>query len=80
MSRMISGGSAGLRMMIALPVRAPPTASMACAVVSVNSSMLARVPGPADLRGDRGDDLGVAHRRHARSPPRRSGSSPGRRR
>ena len=27
---------------------APPTASMACAVVSVNSSMLARVPGPAE--------------------------------
>jgi hypothetical protein len=48
-SRMISGGSAGLRMMIALPRAAPPTFSMACEVVSVNSSMLARVPGPADL-------------------------------
>jgi hypothetical protein len=48
-SRMISGGSAGLRMMTALPRPAPPTASMACAVVSVNSSMLARVPGPADF-------------------------------
>ena len=48
-SRMISGGSAGLRMMIALPVQAPPTASIAAAVVSVNSSMLARVPGPADF-------------------------------
>src|SRR3984893_5095583 len=48
-SRMISGGSAGLRMMIALPRRAPPTVSMACEVVSVNSSMFARVPGPADL-------------------------------
>ena len=28
---------------------APPTVSIACAVVSVNSSMLARVPGPADF-------------------------------
>jgi hypothetical protein len=46
---MISGGSAGLRMMIALPRGAPPTTSMALAVVSVNSSMLARVPGPALL-------------------------------
>ncbi len=46
---MMSGGSAGLRTMIALPRRAPPTTSMAFAVVSVNSSMLARVPGPADL-------------------------------
>ena len=42
-------GSAGLRMMIALPRLAPPTDSIALAVVSVNSSMLARVPGPADL-------------------------------
>ena len=47
-SRMMSGGSAGLRMMIALPRAAPPTAVMAADVVSVNSSMLARVPGPAD--------------------------------
>src|SRR3954454_1478563 len=46
--RIISGGSTGFRMMIALPRRAPPTASTAAAVVSVNSSMLARVPGPAD--------------------------------
>ena len=46
---MISGGSAGLRMMIALPVQARPTASIACEVVSVNSSMFARVPGPADF-------------------------------
>ncbi len=45
---MISGGSAGLRMMIALPRAAPPTDSIACEVVSVNSSMLARVPGPAE--------------------------------
>jgi hypothetical protein len=35
--------------MIALPRSAPPTTSMARAVVSVNSSMLARVPGPADF-------------------------------
>src|ERR1700722_12182965 len=47
-SRMISGGSAGLRMMIAFPRRAPPTVSMAGGVVSVNSSMFAGVPGPAD--------------------------------
>jgi len=47
-SRMIIGGSTGLRMMIALPRVAPPTTSMACDVVSVNSSMFARVPGPAD--------------------------------
>jgi hypothetical protein len=46
-SRMIIGGSAGLRMMIALPFAAPPT-SIARAVVRVNSSMLARVPGPAE--------------------------------
>ena len=47
-SRMIIGGSAGLRMMIALPRAAPPTTSIARAVVRVNSSMLARVPGPAE--------------------------------
>ena len=47
-SRMIIGGVTGFRMMIALPRSAPPTASMACAVVSVNSSMFARVPGPAE--------------------------------
>ena len=34
--------------MIALPRTAPPTTSTALAVVSVNSSMLARVPGPAE--------------------------------
>ncbi len=34
--------------MIALPTPAPPTWEMARAVVSVNSSMLARVPGPAE--------------------------------
>ena len=49
-SRMISGGSAGFRTMIALPAcaRRRPC-SIARAVVSVNSSMFARVPGPADL-------------------------------
>src|SRR4051794_3576872 len=47
-SRMIIGGSAGLRMMIALPRLAPPMVSTPDAVVRVNSSMLARVPGPAD--------------------------------
>ncbi len=48
-SRMISGGSAGLMTMMALPFFAPPTFSMAPAVVRVNSSMFLRVPGPADL-------------------------------
>ncbi|MDF9808748.1 hypothetical protein M2436_007295 [Streptomyces sp. HB372] len=47
-SRINSGGSAGLSTMIALPRVAPPTSSRAREVVSVNSSMLARVPGPAD--------------------------------
>ena len=47
-SRMIIGGSAGFRMMIALPRSAPPISSTPRAVVRVNSSMLARVPGPAD--------------------------------
>ena len=47
-SRMIIGGSAGLRMMIALPRSAPPISSTPAAVVRVNSSMFARVPGPAD--------------------------------
>ncbi len=47
-SRMIIGGSAGLRMMIALPLLAPPMFCTPALVVLVNSSMLARVPGPAD--------------------------------
>ncbi|KMO83403.1 hypothetical protein MCHLDSM_00330 [Mycolicibacterium chlorophenolicum] len=47
-SRMIIGGSAGLRMMIALPRCAPPMCCTPALVVLVNSSMLARVPGPAD--------------------------------
>src|ERR1700709_2140092 len=45
---MIIGGSAGLRMMIALPVSAPPIVSTPLAVVRVNSSMFWRVPGPAE--------------------------------
>ena len=36
-------------MMIALPRSAPPSFTIAFEVVSVNSSMLARVPGPADF-------------------------------
>src|ERR1700677_1217875 len=48
-SRMIIGGSTGLRMMIAFPRAAPPMVSSARAVGTVNSSMFARVPGPADL-------------------------------
>ncbi|MNN34227.1 hypothetical protein D3C81_1480230 [compost metagenome] len=47
-SRIISGGSAGLMTMIALPCFAPPTFSMAPAVVRVNSSMFLRVPGPTE--------------------------------
>ncbi len=35
--------------MIALPLATPPQTSMARVVVRVNSSMLARVPGPADF-------------------------------
>ena len=45
---MIIGGDTGFRMMIALPRSAPPIELTACAVVSVNSSMFARVPGPAE--------------------------------
>ena len=48
-SRITKGGSAGLRIMTALPSSAPPTSQMAREVVSVNSSIFARVPGPADL-------------------------------
>src|SRR5690625_1208819 len=46
--RIFIGGSTGLRMMIALPFLAPPTSSSAFAVVSVNSSTFALVPGPAE--------------------------------
>ena len=63
---MISGGSAGFSTMMALPLAAPPTTSMAFDVVSVNSSMLARVPGPALLLEMLSDDLAVVHLRHAR--------------
>ena len=45
---MIIGGSAGLRMMIALPRLGSADGLDAAAVVRVNSSMFARVPGPAD--------------------------------
>ncbi|SKV60828.1 Uncharacterised protein [Mycobacteroides abscessus subsp. abscessus] len=45
---MIIGGSAGFRMMIAFPRLAPPITSTPLDVVLVNSSILARVPGPAD--------------------------------
>jgi hypothetical protein len=44
---MTTGGSAGLRMTMALPRWAPPTCCSAREVVVVNSSMFARVPGPA---------------------------------
>ena len=41
--------------------------------------MFLRVPGPDRLRGDGGDDLAVARPAARGSPPRPSGSSPGRR-
>ena len=60
------GGSAGLRMMIALPLRrAADARPRPAAVVSVNSSMFCRVPGPALLLAIGGDDLGVLDRRNA---------------
>ena len=43
------GGSAGFNTIMALALVAPPTFSKPSAVVLVNSSMFARVPGPADL-------------------------------
>src|SRR4051794_1769687 len=46
---MITGGSAGFSTMIAFARAAPPTCSSARDVVVVNSSMFARVPGPADF-------------------------------
>src|SRR6218665_1101490 len=52
-SRMISGGSAGLMMMMALPCLAPPTFSTAPAAVRGNSSMVLRVPGPTERLGVR---------------------------
>src|ERR1700745_1464690 len=47
-SRMIIGGSTGLSTMIALPRRAPAAVPRPRAVVWVNPSMFARVPGPAE--------------------------------
>src|SRR2546423_12799603 len=46
--RIIMGGSAGLRMMIAFPRCAPPITAKAVDVVSVNSSIFFLVPGPAE--------------------------------
>ena len=48
-SLITKGGSAGLRMIMALPFLAPPTDSIAWVVVFVNSSIFALVPGPADF-------------------------------
>ena len=42
------GGSAGFKIIIALAFFAPPTFSSPNAVVFVNSSIFALVPGPAD--------------------------------
>jgi len=47
--RIMIGGSAGFRMMIALDSSAPPISRSAVDVVLVNSSMFCRVPGPALL-------------------------------
>ena len=47
--RMRIGGSAGLSTITALPLDALPIFSRPRAVVSVNSSMFCRVPGPALL-------------------------------
>ena len=63
--RIRSGGSAGLRMMIALLRLAPPIALSAAAVVRVNSSMFGAGPRPRRRAGDRRDDLAVVDRRHA---------------
>ena len=49
MLRISIGGSAGFKIIIAFPFSAPPTTSTPFAVVWVNSSMLALVPGPADF-------------------------------
>ena len=48
MLRIMIGGSAGFRMMIALASPAPPIGSRLRAVAVVNSSMFCRVPGPAE--------------------------------
>jgi hypothetical protein len=60
---MIIGGSAGLRMMIALPLVAPPT-SIARAVVLGELVDVGAGAGAGRARGDRGDDLGVCTFRH----------------
>ena len=65
-SCMSIGGSAGLRMMIALPRSAPPIVSTPRAVVLVNSSMLARVPGPGRRRRHARHDLRVLDRHDPR--------------
>ena len=63
MLRIMTGGSAGFRTIMALPrCGAADGAPGRCAVVSVNSSMLARVPGPADFDEIDDDDLGVRTR------------------
>src|SRR6218665_2290087 len=68
-SRMISGGSAGLMMMMALPCLAPPTFSTAPAVVRVNSSMFLRVPGPTERLGPVAP---ISPEAPACAPPRRA--------
>ena len=62
--RIISGGSTGLRMMIARPVGGAADLQHAAEVVSVNSSMFARVPGPADARRPRRRSRHRARRDH----------------
>jgi len=50
---LISGGSAGLSTMMALPRAAPPTLTMAADVVSVNLSILAQARSPSGQRSRR---------------------------
>ena len=60
---MIIGGSAGLRMMIALPRAAPPTSSIAARGGLGELVDIGARARPGRFRGDRGDDLGIMDRR-----------------
>ncbi len=64
-SRMMSGGSAGLMMMIALPRLAPPTRSSAARRGARELVDVLARPGPDRLRSDGGDDLRILDRLHA---------------
>ena len=64
-SRMMSGGSAGLRMMIALPRLAPPTFSIAARRGARELVDVLAGAGPGRARGHGRHDLGVRDRLHA---------------